>query len=134
MATFVPEPLIPGFQDLLDKMAGFSAGMLPITGMAAASASLEQKSLVSDRRKLIGDVRNDTLAFLAKNNFHYVPSVSNCFMVDVKRPGNEIVMSMRKEKVYIGRIWSAWPTYVRVTVGTAEEMKKFQTAFVKVMA
>jgi histidinol-phosphate aminotransferase len=120
--------------DLLDKMAGFSAGMLPITGMAAASASLEQKTLVPDRRKLIGDVRNDTLAFLAKNNFHYVPSVSNCFMVDVKRPGNEIVMAMRKEKVYIGRVWSAWPTYVRVTVGTSEEMKKFQTAFVKVMA
>jgi histidinol-phosphate/aromatic aminotransferase/cobyric acid decarboxylase-like protein len=120
--------------DLIEKMAGFSAGMLPITGMAAASASLEQKTLVADRRKLIGDVRNDTLAFLAKNNFHYVPSLSNCFMVDTKRPGNEIVMAMRKEKVYIGRVWSAWPTYVRVTVGTQEEMNKFKTAFVKVMA
>jgi histidinol-phosphate aminotransferase len=120
--------------DLIEKMAGFSAGMLPITGMAAASASLEQKTLVPERRKAIGDVRNDTLAFLAKNNFHYVPSVSNCFMVDTKRPGNEIVMAMRKEKVYIGRVWSAWPTYVRVTVGTQEEMNKFKAAFVKVMA
>jgi histidinol-phosphate aminotransferase len=120
--------------DLIEKLAGFSAGMLPITGMAAASASLEQKNLVPDRRKIIGDVRNDTLAFLAKNNFHYVPSVSNCFMVDTKRPGNEVVMAMRKEKVYIGRVWSAWPTYVRVTVGTKEEMNKFNTAFVKVMS
>jgi histidinol-phosphate/aromatic aminotransferase/cobyric acid decarboxylase-like protein len=120
--------------DLIEKLAGFSAGMLPITGMAAASASLQVKNLIPERRKKIGDVRNDTLAYLAKNNFHYVPSVSNCFMVDVKRPGNEIVMAMRKENVYIGRVWSAWPTYVRVTVGTAEEMKKFQTAFSKVMA
>jgi histidinol-phosphate aminotransferase len=120
--------------DLIEKLAGFSAGMLPITGMAAASASLEQKTLVTDRRKIIGDVRNDTLAFLAKNNFHYVPSVSNCFMVDTKRPGNEVVMAMRKEKIYIGRVWSAWPTYVRVTVGTKEEMSKFNTAFVKVMS
>ena len=120
--------------DLIEKLAGFSAGMLPVTGMAAASASLEQKTLVADRRKVIGDVRNDTLAFLAKNNFHYVPSVSNCFMVDTKRPGDEVVMAMRKEKVYIGRVWSAWPTYVRVTVGTQEEMNKFKTAFVKVMA
>jgi histidinol-phosphate aminotransferase len=120
--------------DLIEKLAGFSAGMLPITGMAAASASLEQKNLVPERRKIIGDVRNDTLAFLAKNNFHYVPSVSNCFMVDTKRPGNEVVMAMRKEKVYIGRVWSAWPTYVRVTVGTKEEMNKFNTAFVKVMS
>lgn len=120
--------------DLIEKLAGFSAGMLPITGMAAASASLEQKNLVPERRKIIGDVRNDTLAFLAKNNFHYVPSVSNCFMVDTKRPGNEVVMAMRKEKIYIGRVWSAWPTYVRVTVGTKEEMNKFNTAFVKVMS
>jgi histidinol-phosphate aminotransferase len=120
--------------DLIEKLAGFSAGMLPITGMAAASASLEQKNLVPDRRKIIGDVRNDTLAFLAKNNFHYVPSVSNCFMVDTKRPGNEMVMAMRKEKIYIGRVWPAWPTYVRVTVGTQEEMNKFKTAFVKVMS
>jgi histidinol-phosphate/aromatic aminotransferase/cobyric acid decarboxylase-like protein len=102
--------------------------------MAAASASLEQKTLVADRRKLIGDVRNDTLAWLAKNNYHYVPSLSNCFMVDTKRPGNEIVTALRKEKVYIGRVWSAWPTYVRVTVGTQEEMNKFKTAFAKVMA
>jgi histidinol-phosphate aminotransferase len=120
--------------DLIEKMAGFSAGMLPITGMAAASASLESKTLVPQRRKLIGDVRNDTLGWLAKSNYHYVPSESNCFMVDTKRPGNEIVMAMRKEKVYIGRVWSAWPTYVRVTVGTQEEMNKFKTAFAKVMA
>jgi histidinol-phosphate aminotransferase len=120
--------------DLIEKMAGFSAGMLPITGMASASASLEQKTLVPERRKIIGDVRNDTLAWLAKSNFHYVPSLSNCFMVDTGRPGNEIVMAMRKEKVYIGRVWSAWPTHVRVTVGTQEEMNKFKMAFAKVMA
>jgi len=120
--------------DLIEKMAGFSAGMLPITGMAAASASLQVKSLVPDRRKLIGDVRNDTLGWLAKNNYRYVPSESNCFMVDTKRPGNETVMALRKEKVYIGRVWSAWPTYVRVTVGTQDEMNKFKAAFAKVMS
>jgi histidinol-phosphate/aromatic aminotransferase/cobyric acid decarboxylase-like protein len=55
-------------------------------------------------------------------------------MVDVHQPGNNIVSAMRKEKIYIGRVWPAWPNYVRVTVGTSEEMKKFQTAFLKVMA
>jgi histidinol-phosphate/aromatic aminotransferase/cobyric acid decarboxylase-like protein len=55
-------------------------------------------------------------------------------MVDVKRPGNQIVSAMRAEKVYIGRVWPAWPTYVRVTVGTQDEMDKFKVAFLKVMA
>ena len=120
--------------DLIEKLAGWSAGMLPITGMAAASASLAEKNLVPGRRKLIGQVRMDTLGFLDQHKFSYVPSVSNCFMVDVKQPGNNIVNAMRKEKIYIGRVWPAWPNHVRVTVGTSEEMKKFQTAFLKVMA
>jgi histidinol-phosphate aminotransferase len=120
--------------DLMDKLSGYSSTMMPITGMAAASASLMSKNLVPERRKLIAGVRNDTFAFLDKHNFKFVPSVSNCFMVDVGRPGSQIVTAMRKENVYIGRVWPAWPNHVRVTVGTADEMKKFQAAFVKVMA
>jgi histidinol-phosphate/aromatic aminotransferase/cobyric acid decarboxylase-like protein len=120
--------------DLLAKLGGYSAGMLPITGMVAASTSLEQKDLIPKRRKIIANVREETFNFLEKNKFHYVPSVSNCFMVDVKRPADDVVVAMRKDKVYIGRVWPAWPTYARVTVGTSEEMKKFQDAFLKVMA
>ncbi len=120
--------------DLLKKVSGYSAGALPITAMAAASASLKVNDLVPKRRKIIADTRKDTFAFLDKHNFHYVPSVSNKFMVDVRRPGREVIEAMRKEKVYIGRVWPSWPTYVRVTIGTPEEMKKFEAAFLKVMA
>jgi histidinol-phosphate/aromatic aminotransferase/cobyric acid decarboxylase-like protein len=55
------------------------------------------------------------------------------FMVDVKRPGQEVVQAMAAENVYIGRVWPIWPTYVRVTVGSREDMEKFKTAFGKVM-
>jgi len=121
--------------DLLTKIVGFSPnGMMPITAMAAASASLESKTLVPERRKLIGDVREDTLSFLDKHNFKFVPSVSNCFMIDVKRPGRDVFNAMMAEKVVIGRTWPAWPNHVRVTVGTRDEMEKFKAAFLKVMA
>ncbi len=73
--------------DLQEKISGFSQTMMPITGMAAASASLEAAYLIPQRRKLIGDVRENVFGFFEKNNFKYVPSVSNCFMVDVGRPG-----------------------------------------------
>ena len=123
-----------GRPDLLDKLSSYSAGALPITAVAGATASLKVKGLVPQRRKIIQDVREDVFAFLDKHKFHYVPSVSNKFMVDVKRPGKEILQAMAKEKVYIGRVWPSWPTYVRVSVGTREEMAKFKTAFLKVMA
>lgn len=123
-----------GRPDLLQKIAHYSAGALPVTGMAAATASLKSKTLVPERRKIIGDVRADVFSFLDKHSFQYVPSVSNKFMVDVGRPGGEIIEALRKEKIYIGRVWPSWPTHVRVSIGTAEEMAKFKTAFLKVMA
>jgi histidinol-phosphate aminotransferase len=123
-----------GRPDLLQKITPYGAGALPATGMAAATASLKSKTLVAERRKIIADVREDVLGFLDKNKFQYVPSVSNKFMVDVKRPGGEVIEALRQEKVYIGRVWKAWPTHVRVSIGTAEEMGKFKKAFLKVMA
>ena len=121
--------------DILQKINIFShTSMLPITGMAAASASLTSKDLVPKRRKIIADVRMDTFNFLEQKHFSYVPSVSNCFMVDVKRDPRTVISALAKEKVVIGRVWQSWPTHVRVTVGTQEEMNKFKAAFAKVMA
>jgi histidinol-phosphate/aromatic aminotransferase/cobyric acid decarboxylase-like protein len=123
-----------GRPDLLTKMSGWNAGALPSTGMAAATASLKSKTVVPERRKIIKDVREDVFAFMDKHKFKYVPSVSNKFMVDVGKPGNDIILALRKEKVYIGRVWQSWPNHVRVSIGTPEEMAKFKTAFQKVMS
>ena len=120
--------------DLLEKITRFSAGAMPVTAMVGANTSLKVKTLVAERRKYVKEVREDTLAFLDKHHFHYVPSVSNKFMVDVRRPGREVIDAMATEKVYIGRVWPSWPTYVRVSVGTHEDMEKFKAAFLKVMA
>jgi histidinol-phosphate aminotransferase len=125
--------------DLLAKFqtvapAGRSLASISITSAAAARASLEDKELVPLRRKINADVRADTLEFLTKKGYKIIPgSQANFFMVDTKRPGREFSAAMMEENVAIGRTWSALPTYVRVTVGTKDEMQKFQTAFVKCM-
>jgi len=54
--------------------------------------------------------------------------------LNTKRPSREFWTAMTKEKVYIGRGWPVWPTWSRVTIGTREEMLKFQAAFDKVYA
>ncbi len=122
-----------GRPDLLERINKFGAGALPITGVAAAIASLKVKTLVPERRRIIKDVREDVFSFLEKNNISYIPSVSNCFMLDAKVPARRLIRAMQKEKVYIGRVWPSMPTHARVTVGTREEMAKFKTALLKVM-
>jgi histidinol-phosphate aminotransferase len=123
-----------GRPDLLAKLRPFGAGMLPITGMADAAASLNVKTLIAERRKINTDIREDVFSFLDKKSFSYVPSLSNKFMLQVNRPGMEIVQALAKEKVFIGRVWPAWPTYVRVSIGTQDDMDKFKAALTKVMA
>ncbi len=120
--------------DLLAKIRRYGNNFLPCTGMIGATASLKVKNLVAERRKITQNTRDDVFAFLDKGNFRFPPSVSNKFMVDVKRPAKEVITALRKENVYIGRSWPCWPTHVRVSVGTPEEMSKFKTAFLKVMA
>jgi histidinol-phosphate aminotransferase len=124
-----------GRPDLLKKLTPLGGmNSLPITAIVAAKASLTDPDLVPSRKKLIGEIRAENLAWLKSNGFAVTPSDSNCFMLDTKRPGGEVLAAMAKKDVYIGRIWPAWPTYVRITVGTKQEMAMFQKTFMEVMS
>ncbi len=123
-----------GRPDLVAKVASFSGwNSLPVTAVAAALTSLDDATVVSERKRINAAVRSETFAWLDKNGYSYIPSVSNCFMLDTKRPTKEIIDAMAARNVFIGRAWPVWPTHVRITVGTKSEMEKFQAAFHEVM-
>jgi len=120
--------------DLLDKVETYGGmNFMPITGAVAASASLKEPNLVSERKRINAEIRGKVFAWLDSNGCSYVPSQTNFFMLDTKRPGKEAIETMAKQRVHVGRIWPVWPTYVRVTVGTAAEMEEFQAALKKMM-
>ncbi len=106
---------------------------MPVTAVVAATASLKDPQLVPERRRINASIRQQTFEWLDRNGYSYIPSESNFFLVDTKRPGKDVRDAMAKENVLIGRVWPIMPTWVRVTVGTQEEMEKFQAAFQKVM-
>lgn len=123
-----------GRPDLLAKITNFSGwNSLPVTAVAAALTSLEDASVVPERKRMNAAVRGETFEWLDRAGYKYIPSVSNCFMLDTKRPAKEIIAAMAARNVFIGRAWPVWPTHVRITVGTKPEMEKFQAAFQEVM-
>ena len=120
--------------DLVGKMRQFGPGFLPVTGIACALASLKSKTLVPERRAQMKQVRETTYAFLEKKNIRYVPSEVNFFMMETNHPGNEMAAKFAEKKIIIGRVWPEWPTHVRVSIGTPEDMNKFTTALGEIVA
>ena len=120
--------------DLLEKvMSRGGYNFMPITAVVAATASLKDPNLVAERRRINASIRQQTFLGLDRNGYSYIPSVSNCFMLETKRKGQDVRDAIAKENVMIGRVWPSMPTWVRITVGTQEEMSRFQSAFQKVM-
>jgi histidinol-phosphate aminotransferase len=121
----------PGLLDKIMNRAGWN--FMPITAVVAASASLKDPGLIPERKRINASIRQETFQWLDRNGYSYTPSESNCFLLDTKRPGKEVIDAMALQNVFIGRIWPVMPTCVRITVGTHEEMQQFQAAYQKVM-
>jgi histidinol-phosphate aminotransferase len=120
--------------ELLEKITDRSGwNFMPVTAVAAAAASLKDPGLVPERKRINAAVRQETFQWLDSNGYRYIPSESNCFLLDTKRPGKEVIDAMAEQNVFIGRIWPIMPTCVRITVGTHDEMQHFQSALQKVM-
>ncbi len=121
--------------DLLAKLRPFvGSNFLPVTGTACAAASLKVKNLVAERRAQMIEVRNSVFSYFEKKGISFIPSEANFFMLDAKRPHAEFAAAMAAQKVIVARPWPVWPTKVRVTVGTQDEMNKFMAAVDKVWA
>ena len=120
-----------GRPDLLAKVREYGGGgFMPVTATACAAASMKVgPSLMKERLQI--NKKNRELAFehLEKSGVAYIPSGTNFFMMEVKgMTGAQVGTAMASHKVQIGRVWQEWPNMVRVTVGTYEEMGKFNAA------
>ena len=71
---------------------------------------------------------------LTQLGYAVVPSQANFFMVNIRRPVRPVIDAIRAQGVHVGRVFPALPEYLRVTIGTPQEMQSFLTAFRTVMA
>ena len=62
------------------------------------------------------------------------PSVSNKLMVDARMPSRQVIDALKRRNVYVGRPGPCWPTHVRVSLGSREDMRRFKAAFLEVTA
>jgi len=118
--------------DLVQKMGRFQSGAMPVTAMAAAHAMLRDPALVPTRKRGNTARRSDLMTFLAAHGFAHTPSVSNKLMIDARMPTQRVIDELAARDVFVGRAWPVWPTHVRVTIGSADDMARFKVAFLEV--
>ncbi|MFH1452582.1 MAG: histidinol-phosphate transaminase [Armatimonadota bacterium] len=105
-----------------------------LPAQVAAAASLDDASFREKSIKLVHEQKNKMYKFLESMNIEYIPSQAN--FIAVKLDGiddKEFFGQMLKEGIIIlaGKNM-LMPGYIRVTLGTDEQMKKFYTAFEKI--
>ena len=61
--------------------------------------------------------------------FEVIPSQANFAMTHIRRPVAPVIAEFAKRKVLVGREFKPMTDYLRVTMGTEEEMKRFFVAF-----
>ena len=123
-----------GHPALLERLAVFGGDNVPAAStLLGARASLDDLKLVSQRKALNAQLRDETVAWLKARGFTCTASQSNCFMINVKQPAEQVIETLAAQGVLVGRVWKDWPQWVRVTVGDKQEMARFREVFAAVV-
>jgi histidinol-phosphate aminotransferase len=62
-----------------------------------------------------------------------VPSEANFVFVHVRRPVPPVIDEFKKRGILVGRPFPPFMEHLRVSIGTADEMSRFMTAFREIL-
>ena len=98
-----------------------------------AAAELKDTAYETKLKQLNKQVRDKTLNELKTMGFELIPSQSNFFMVNVKRDVAQVGEEFLKKGFLVGRKFPPMDEWLRVSVGTEDEMNRFMKAFKEIV-
>jgi histidinol-phosphate/aromatic aminotransferase/cobyric acid decarboxylase-like protein len=128
-----------GRPDLLKKISDYGGTQfLPVTATACAAASMKANpGLMKERMALNKQNRDLALEHVQKMGGSWIGTpVGNFFMLSLKgMTGTQVGSAFGAKKIQFAQSsrWPSMPNHVRVTVGTKEEMTKFNAALDQVV-
>jgi histidinol-phosphate aminotransferase len=119
--------------DMITEMQPFlSSSSLGSLAKYGALAALKDTAFEQKMKTLNKQLRDRTTNELHAYGYETIPSDANFFMVSIKTDMGPIQQKFAEEGVLVGRRFSPMDTWLRVSVGTDDEMKRFMTAFKKI--
>lgn len=96
--------------------------------MNAAIVSLSDPDHVIDQRQKIVGTRKWLCSELDKDGRTYIPSQANFMMINVGTDVNPIIRAFAQKNILVGRKFATMDNWMRISMGTPEEMKTFVAA------
>jgi len=91
-------------------------------------ASLADSEVSPRQRRLLNDTRAWLYAELGRDGRRSIPSQANFVMIDVGRDVGPLGEDFRQRGILVGRKFPSMPNWLRVSIGTPEQMAAFMTA------
>src|SRR5262245_1858031 len=96
--------------------------------LTAALASLGDAEQLESTRHKMNATRSWLRAEMAKDSRTTIDSHANFVMIDVGSDVAPIIASLRERDLYVGRKFPSMANWLRVSIGTQEEIQKFVVA------
>jgi histidinol-phosphate aminotransferase len=116
-------------KEMIEQMRPYSMGSINALVKWGGAASLKDAEGQAKIKKMVIDLREKTSNDLRGYGYDVLPSQTNFFMVAIGREIQPVIEEFRQKKVLVGRPFPPMTTYMRVSVGTADEMDRFTKAF-----
>jgi len=121
-------------KELIDRMRPYSMGSINAIVKWGGVAALKDTDSQATVKKVTIALRKKTAAELEGLGYSVIPSEANFFMVNIRRQVQPVIDEFRKHGVLVGRPFPPMLEHLRVSVGTADEMSRFMTAFKDIFA
>ena len=115
--------------DMIDEMRDYATGSVNALVKWGGVAALDDKEYEAWIKETSNTLRDQTADALRAQGFDVLPSETNFFMVRTGRPTAEVRAEFRKHDVAVGRDFPPMLDWLRVSIGTEDEMKRFMTAW-----
>jgi len=109
--------------------AGFPNWSVSVVSARAASAALDDAEYVRLGIKRNTDDRQEFLNQVNERMLRAIDSQTNFVMVNPMRPLDEVIEHLKKNHILIGPKYPVLDKYIRVSLGTPEEMQAFWRAW-----
>jgi len=94
-------------------------------GLSIAMACLGDPNLVPTQKKRLNDTKRWLYSELERYGRRYIPSQANFLMIDVGRDVTPVIAAFRQNKILVGRKFPSLSSWLRVSIGTREQMEAF---------